>query len=125
MSSTGERIRELRQLNHLTLDDVARHLGIGRQAVYKYEQGTVTNIPLENLEKMAQLFGTTPGYLAGWSDEKPPDPDDQPKNDDVRLLIRGLNKLSPEQLEQATNMMRVMFTKYAEYFNKEKNDDDT
>ena len=124
MSTTGERIRELRQLHHLTLDDVARHLGIGRQAVYKYEQGTVTNIPLDNLEKMAQLFGTTPGYLAGWSDDKPPTPDDLPKNDDVRLLIRGLNKLSPEQLTQATNMMKIMFTKYAEYFDKE-NDNDT
>ena len=124
MSTTGERIRELRQLHHLTLDDVARHLGIGRQAVYKYEQGAVTNIPLENLEKMAKLFNTTPGYLAGWSDEKPPIPDDVPKNDDVRLLIRGLNKLSPEQLEQATNMMKIMFTKYANYFEKE-NDNDT
>ena len=48
---------------------------------------------------------------------------DQPKNDDVRLLIRGLNKLSPEQLEQATNMMKIMFAKYADYFDKEKNDD--
>ena len=125
MSTTGERIRELRHLHHLTLDDVARHLGIGRQSVYKYEQGTVTNIPLDKLEKMAQLFGTTPGYLAGWNDEKPPDPEEQPKNDDVRLLIRGLNKLSPEQLEQATNMMRIMFTKYADYFSKENNDNET
>ena len=65
---TGDRIRELRLRNHLTLDDVARHLGVGKQAIYKYEQGTVTNIPLENLEKMAELFGTTPEYLAGWSD---------------------------------------------------------
>lgn len=50
--------------------------------------------------------------------------DDEPKNDDVRLLIRGLNKLSPEQLEQATNMMRIMFAKYADYFTKEETDDD-
>lgn len=68
MSTTGERIRELRLRNHLSLDDVARHLGVGRQAIHKYEQGTVTNIPLENIEKMANLFGTTPGYLAGWND---------------------------------------------------------
>ncbi|MBQ7556891.1 MAG: helix-turn-helix transcriptional regulator [Lachnospiraceae bacterium] len=66
MSLTGDRIRELRIRLHLTLDDVAKHLGIGRQAVYKYEQGTVTNIPLENIEKMAALFDTTPAYLAGW-----------------------------------------------------------
>ena len=51
-------------------------------------------------------------------------PPDEPANDDVRLLIRGLNKLSPEQLEQATNMMKIMFTKYADYFDKEKTDND-
>ncbi len=72
MSTTGERIRELRLSNHLTLEDVAKYLGVGRQAIYKYEQGTVTNIPLENLEKMSALFGTTPGYLAGWSENDPP-----------------------------------------------------
>ena len=109
MSSTAERIRELRKLNHLTLDDVARHLSIGRQAVYKYENGYVTNIPLDKLELMAQLFGTTPGYLACWSDEKPPVPDDLPKNDDVRSLVRLLNKLSSEQLDQVLGMIRIMF----------------
>lgn len=70
MSTTGERIRELRLKNHLTLDDVAKHLGVGRQAIYKYEQGTVTNIPLENIEKMASLFGSTPEYIAGWAGDE-------------------------------------------------------
>ena len=123
MNTTGNRIRELRIKHNMTLDDVARHLNVGRQAIYKYEQGTVTNIPLENLEKMAALFGVTPGYLAGWSDDPPDPPPDLPANDDVRLLIRGLNKLSPEQLEQATNMMKIMFAKYADYFEKENDHD--
>ena len=51
-------------------------------------------------------------------------PEDKPKNDDVRLLIRGLNKLSPEQLEQATNVMRAMFTQYADYFKTEDDNHD-
>lgn len=72
MSTTGERIRKLRQRNHLTLDDVARHLSVGRQAIYKYEHGAVTNIPLENIEKMADLFGTSPEYLSCWTDDDSP-----------------------------------------------------
>lgn len=109
MSTSGDRIRELRQQSGMTLDDVAKYLGINRQAVYKYEQGIVTNIPLDKLEKMATLFGTTPGYLAGWSTDVPPSKPDDPKSDDIRLLIRGLNKLSPEQIAQATNVFRAMF----------------
>ena len=112
MSTSAERIREQRLRNKLTLDDVAKYIGVNRQAVYKYEHGTVTNIPLENLEKMAVLFGTTPEYLACWSDGDESQNlhvDDQPKSDDIRLLIRGLNKLSPDQVEQAKNVFRAMF----------------
>ena len=72
MSLAGERIKECRTINHLTQDDVAQYLGIGKQAIYKYEIGAVTNIPLENIVKMATLFRTTPSYLAGWSDEGAP-----------------------------------------------------
>ena len=134
MSTTGERIRELRQSKKLTLDDVAKYPGVGRQAIYKYEQGTVTNIPLENLEKMAVLFDTTPEYLAGWTDEMikgfgkykemlHEDEESIPKNEDIRLLIRGLNQLSPEQIKQAKDVMKAMFAKYADYFEKESDDD--
>ena len=47
-----------------------------------------------------------------------PVPDDQPKNDDIRLLVRGLNQLTPEQVEQAKNVMKAMFAQYADYFDK-------
>ena len=110
MSLSGDRIRELRLRNGMTLDDVAKHLGINRQAVYKYEQGIVTNIPLDKIEKMSELFSVSPGYLSGWDDNPPPEPD-RPKTDDIRLLIRGLNKLTPAQIEQATSVFRAMFEK--------------
>lgn len=68
MNNLGQRIKACRIACKLTQEDVARHLGIGKQAVYKYECGAVTNIPLENIEKMAALFGVPPEYLSGWSD---------------------------------------------------------
>lgn len=70
MKNVGNRIRECRLAANMTQEEVAKHLGIGKQAVYKYEIGAVTNIPLENIHIMATLFNTSPGYLAGWTDEK-------------------------------------------------------
>lgn len=95
MKITGSRIRELRQKNNLTLDDVAQRLGVGRQAIYKYEQGTVTNIPLENLEKMALLFNVTPCYLAGWTDDPSNFSSDHPSDSSERKLIVSYRLLSP------------------------------
>ena len=83
MDRTCTRIKECRKENHLTQEDVAKHLGIGKQAVYKYEIGAVTNIPLENIEKMALLFNVCPEYLCGWTDEKLPyDPERERRNKD-------------------------------------------
>lgn len=72
MNDAGIRIKECRTASGLTQEDVAKHLGVGKQAVYKYEIGAVTNIPLENIVEMAKLFNVNPGYLAGWNDEKDP-----------------------------------------------------
>lgn len=119
-----ERIRELRIAAGMSQEELAHALGYkDRSMIAKIESGKV-DISQKKIVTFARILGTTPSYLMGWTDEVPEIPEDLPKNDDVRLLIRGLNKLSPEQLEQATNMMKIMFAKYADYFEKE-NDDDT
>ena len=111
MSLSGDRIRACRIKMHMTQEEVANYLGIKKQAVYKYESGAVTNIPLENVEALAQLFSVTPAYIAGWDEKDPAPPPDQPQNDELRLLLRGLNKLTPDQVEQAKDMFRIMFMK--------------
>lgn len=72
MSTPAERIHEMRLRAGLTLRDVAIHLGIQNSAVSKYERGIITNIPLDKIQQMADLFGTTPGYLSCWSDDPGP-----------------------------------------------------
>lgn len=120
-----ERIRELRIANKMSQTDLALKMGYkDGSMITKIESGKV-DISQKKVVAFAKALDTTPAYLMGWTDTPPDDPlSEQPKNDDVRLLIRGLNKLSPEQLEQATNMMKIMFAKYADYFDKEKTDND-
>lgn len=117
MSLSGDRIRELRQKLGMTLDDVARHLGVGRQAIYKYEQGTVTNIPLENLERMAALFGTTPGFLAGWDEDHPDDPlPESPHTEEAQIISKEIDKLPPDDRARALAVFRAMFALHADDF---------
>lgn len=70
MSITGERIRACRKERKMTLEEVALHLGIQKQAVYKYEKGLIKNIPLDNMKKLGELFDVRPEYLAGWTEMK-------------------------------------------------------
>lgn len=62
----GEKIKALRTTKELSQDDLARYLNITRQAVYKYENGIITNIPIDKIERLASLFGVSPEYLTGW-----------------------------------------------------------
>lgn len=109
----------------LTYDELARRTNLPKSALYRYINGDTEKIPIDRFQSICAELHVDAGSLLGWKDDHPQDPlPDQPANDDVRLLIRGLNKLSPEQLEQATNMMKIMFAKYADYFEKENNDHD-
>ena len=123
INTTGDRIRELRLRNHLTLDDVARHLGVGKQAIYKYEQGTVTNIPLDNLVRMADLFGTTPEYLAGWASEFPDRIESTAQTSESRIISAGIDKMPKERREQALKILQVAFSEYADYFKEDPDND--
>lgn len=62
----GERIKYLRKKNAMTQTDIAKKLNIATQTVFKYEKNIVTSIPMENIEKLAELFDVTPAYIMGW-----------------------------------------------------------
>lgn len=64
----GYLLKQERLRNNLSQEEVAKAIGSTKQAVYKYENGIVTNIPMEKIEKMAQLFRVTPAYLMGWNE---------------------------------------------------------
>lgn len=114
MGIAGDRIKQCRTINRLTQDEVAEYLGLGKQAIWKYESGTVTNIPLENLERMAILFRTTPAYLAGWSDEGMPE---SPLDDREQSLIhsyRGLTLRGQNLLLERAEELTVLYGKKPE-----------
>jgi repressor LexA len=70
----GSRIRALRIERGLTQDQLAECAGVSKQAIYKYENNIVTNIPDEKLEAIAKRLGVTPSYLLGWETSAPPVP---------------------------------------------------
>lgn len=65
----GERIKFLRKKNAMTQTDIAKKLNIATQTVFKYEKNIVTSIPMENIQKLSEIFGVTPAYIMGWETE--------------------------------------------------------
>lgn len=64
----GTKIKELRMLSGMSQEELGRRVGVQRAAIQKYEKGTVENIPLKTIERIAQVFNVSPNYIVGWSD---------------------------------------------------------
>lgn len=70
VETTGERIRRCRKAAGMTQEELAERLGTTPQNIYKYEKGIVNNIPVCNIEDMAEIFGISPAELVGWTTTK-------------------------------------------------------
>lgn len=64
--SIGQRIRNSRLQQGLSIDDLAHRLGKNRTTIYRYENGDIENLPLGILDSLADALNTTPAYLMGW-----------------------------------------------------------
>lgn len=67
--SPGTKIKYLRQLSQMSQEELGRRVGVQRAAINKYEKGSVANIPIATIEKIAQVFDVSPSYLVGWTSE--------------------------------------------------------
>lgn len=66
-----ERIRNMREDKDMTQSQMAQYLNIHQTTYSDYEIGNL-NIPVQILEKIADLFGTSIDYLVNRTDEKKP-----------------------------------------------------
>jgi transcriptional regulator with XRE-family HTH domain len=65
-NSPGAKIKYLRLLNNLSQEELGKRVGVQRAAINKYEKGSVTNIPISTIEKLAKVFDVSPTYIVGW-----------------------------------------------------------
>ena len=87
----GDIIRQERIRCGLSQEELAKSIGSTKQAIYKYESGIVSNIPMDKVEIIASRLGVTPSYLTGWQDE-----DEDEENPHELKLVTAFDKLSVE-----------------------------
>ena len=95
----GDKIRQLRETNGMTLEELGDKVGVGKSTVRKWETGMIANMRRDKILKVAQALGTTPDYLMGW--EKPAEDEAEKLADMVgdRKLTSYIEKIS--QLDDA------------------------
>ena len=79
--SPGARIKYLRSLSDMSQEELGKRVGVQRAAINKYEKGTVENIPIKTIEKIASVFDVSPTYIVGWNGDS-----DNPLAVEVKIL---------------------------------------
>ena len=97
MSTIGERIADLRTRRGMTQVELGEAIGETKQTIYKYEHGIISNIPLQNIEKIAKALRCPPVALTGWVEEE--DMQDREQKDRDEALLDAFRELPPEEQE--------------------------
>ena len=108
----------------LTYDELARRTSLPKSALYRYINGDTEKIPIDRFQAICHELNVDAGVLLGWRDDHPADPvPDIPQTSEARILARGIDRLPPEEREQALAVVRAMFHQHSDYF--KENDDET
>lgn len=105
--SMGTKIRELREAKGMSLEDVAKLCGTTRQAIYKYENEIVTNIPYDRIILLAKALNTTPSQLFDWKEDKKISPDEPVLTEGEKELLRLFRLIPEDQQPVVLAMIRA------------------
>ena len=61
--SLGSRIKEIRTMKNVSVDELAQRTGVSRATLYRYENSSIKKIPVEILEKICSALEITPSNL--------------------------------------------------------------
>lgn len=65
----GEKIKEIRKSRDMSVEEVADRLGVSVSTLYRYENSSISKIPIDVIDKLCIILSTTPGELMG-NDER-------------------------------------------------------
>ena len=122
MTTVGEKIHYLRTKHNMTMDDLARELGVQRSAINKYEKGIVVNLKRSTIASLCRVFSVSSSYFLDDNqtlDDTHPQESDQPVTPEARILAKGADRLPPEERKRLLEMASLMFQ---HVFDKEEDD---
>lgn len=66
MSDMSEKIKALREIHGLTLEQIGNAVGVGKSTVRKWKTSQIANMCCDKIASLAKALHTTPAYLMGW-----------------------------------------------------------
>ena len=66
----GERIKEIRKQRGISVDTLAKKLGVSKTTIYRYEDSTIEKIPLQIFDRICEILNVSAAELMGNAPKK-------------------------------------------------------
>ena len=99
---TSKRIKELRTKSDLTMEALAKKIGVSKSTIAKWENGYVDNMRQDMIMKLANVFNVSPLYILGYNEEE------TSREETFKLLYA---QLSDEQKTVVDNLLTTFLSK--------------
>ena len=114
--NSGDRIRQLRLQNNMTLEELGARVGVGKSTVRKWETGAIANMRRDKIAKLAEALSTTVTDIMGLEaadapSSPPPGFQSMPAMDNVTPLIGDIACGTPILAEE--NIRDLIPTPYS------------
>ncbi|MBL1228000.1 helix-turn-helix transcriptional regulator [Enterococcus sp. BWB1-3] len=124
MGSLASRIKELRTANKMSQQELADILGMKRENISNYERGTITNVPSEVLDKLADHFQVSIDYLLGRTDSLDKSAVDEEYADLLMMFRKGEKVVGEAKKEQYKKQVKSLMSYIAQSMNEDENEND-
>lgn len=113
-----ENLRKLRRDRYLSQTELGDAVGVSQLTISAWERGR--NRPdIDMIRTLAKFFGVTVDDLIGQKKEEVIQPTQSDlKTIEAKLISQGIDKMPEANRKRALEMMRIMFTDYADEFTR-------
>lgn len=105
----GSKIRNRRIELQLTLEDVAKAMGVSKSTVSRYESDEIENMGIDKVEALAKILQVSTAYIMGWSDKPEPKTETEAHymlDKEIYEALELLKQIPKEDLPLASEMLK-------------------
>lgn len=120
----GNRIKDARNLRNVTLDDIAKKVGVAKSTIQRYENGKINNIKIPVVESIALALNVNPSWIVGKSEEMELPKPKIPKILQYYEMLNDMGKhKATERVKELTEVPRYVQEDTTYYVNAAHADD--
>lgn len=104
-----DKIKKLRTDLGMTMDELARKVGVSTPTIQRYESGEIKNVRRDKIQLLADALETTPSYLMDWGDDSKSNAPEDEMPEEIKILSRAAKNMTPENRQKLLEMAKIMF----------------